>query len=189
MACIVALLAPPAAMAADAPAEARTRLWSGYVHLSPMGGTAQLVADPRAYIVWGLAAGYHFLVKTRLAVESGFFFEHGWNMTSQMPGSIPERVVASLYRFGAELRFGRRAGPIFGYGLARVGAEFSGVTIRSRSTLDDHRETRFLVSVGGGFQAQVGRRFVLGGEPAIDVGASSRPMPYLRARVFFGGRF
>lgn len=187
---LVALLAPSTAMAAEAPVEKKPRAWSAYLHVSPAGGTVSLAANPRGYYVWGLAFGYHLPVRTRIAVESGCFYEHGLGFSSQLVGSSPDRVIANIHRIGGELRVGRRAGVLFAYGLVRVGGEFSGVTIRSsRSVTREPGETRFLVSAGGGAQALLGRGFVLGAEPAIDLGVSREPLAYFRLRVYLGGRF
>lgn len=159
---------------------------SGYVHISPGVLVAPLLGDLRMSYVWGVAVGYHRPLERGRAIQIGGFFEHGVHVRGQDP--------PHLFRLGPELRAGGGTARTFGYGLVRSALALTQSDVYaqppgSATTQARVLEPSFLLTLGGGLQGLIRRRFLLGFEPAVDLNIRDDFVPMFRARVFAGFAF
>lgn len=113
-------------------------------------------------IPWGINAGVSVSGRRANSLLSvGGFFEHliGLRHLLRPPG-YPRNVTHSLH-VGAEFRLGRMKHSVFGYGLFRLGLDFE-------VDLKVLRAAALLASLGGGFQALLPHRFLIGAEIVAD---------------------
>lgn len=166
--------------------------WSdrfGYFDLAPGLLAVQFRGGAAPFYAWGLACGGHLPLGPKGAAQLGAFFEH------EVGGSarVNERIEHFI-RVGPELRLGGHSRRWFGYGLLRLGLDVHAVNYAHDNERGGVSGTAagFLLTVGGGVLFSVEPRFVLGGEPAVDISALSgpgSPIVGLRLRFFLGWRF
>lgn len=158
----------------------------GYVHVSPGVLIAPLLGDLRMSYVWGVAAGHHHPLGRGRAIQIGGFFEHGVR--------VREHRAPHLVRLGPELRVGAGTARTYGYGLVRTALALTQIDVYdqppgSPTTMERVVEPSFLLTLGGGLQGLIGRRLLLGFEPALELNVRDDLVPMFRVRVFAGVAF
>lgn len=165
-----------------------------YVHFSPLTVGVTPIADAATFAyAWGIGVGRFFATRKRFAAAIGGFAEHMVVAYSLEAGSIDAQ---NSLRLGPELRLGTRSKRIFAYGVGRIGVdmlfnyedyEYDPDTGLSNVT-KHHAVYPWLVgSIGGGVQGFIGRHFIVGGEPTLELGGEAYVL--VRVRLILGVRF
>lgn len=187
---IAAIAFAPTVRAADEPAGEGFRVRGGYLHLAPGILSMPTIADgqERLSYTWGVGGGYHRPAGRRFMAQIGAFFEH----VPMGPHGYPY-IWRHFMRVGPELRLGGGSTRVFGYGLVRLGLDVLYQNVRYPGEKEGRSGTfsLFLMTLGGGVQGLLGRRFVIGGEPGIDLtmGGGNDVFPQFRLRAFIGLKF
>lgn len=154
-----------------------------YVLFSPGGVGFTGIADAATVsFVYGIDAGHYFTAGKRFAAALGGFFEH--IIVGFLPGegSADDSITTlQSLRLGTVLRVGVRFRRLFAYGLGRLGTDLT----LNYDLIDEDYETGKITrrhykvypwimgSAGVGAQGLIGRRFLLGGEGAADIGGEA----------------
>ncbi len=166
-----------------------------FVHFSPATVGVTPIADASVFAyAWGIGVGRFLTAGKRFAATVGGFAEH---MVIAASGYDTDRVYAqSSLRLGPELRLGTRSKRIFAYGVGRLGVDMNfnydeyDLDPETGNTIPGKHYPVYpwvIGSLGGGVQGFIGRHFIIGGEPTVELGGEAYFL--VRLRLILGVRF
>ncbi len=166
-----------------------------FVHFSPLTVGVTPIADASVFAyAWGIGVGRFLTAGKRFAATVGGFAEH---MVIAASGYDSATVYAqSSLRLGPELRLGTRSKRIFAYGVGRLGVDLNfnydeyNYDPNTGDTLPGKHYPVYpwvIGSLGGGVQGFIGRHFIIGGEPTVELGGEAYFL--VRLRLILGVRF